>query len=208
MSLSQTFETFSQQRVVIVIGGPIASGKSTLARAVARHLTERGFVAATIDLDLVYEMLDHTGAPKHDAATWSRARRIAAAFTDGLLDDGARVVVAEGDFVEEGARAEFLTSLRPGLPVRFVTLTVPLATALVRVEKDKTRGLSRDPVFLSRHYEEIAESLTERAATQTDLILDTSSVTVSEAARAIMDWSLAVAPEAYEPRISNETGRS
>ena len=42
--------------MVIVICGPIASGKSTVARALAQLLERQGFGVATIDLDLVYEM--------------------------------------------------------------------------------------------------------------------------------------------------------
>jgi uridine kinase len=49
---------------VIVICGPIASGKSTVARAVARLFECRGRKAAVTELDLVYEMLEHRGAAK------------------------------------------------------------------------------------------------------------------------------------------------
>jgi len=44
--------------MVIVICGPIASGKSTVARAVARSFEHLGTQAAVVDLDLVYEMLE------------------------------------------------------------------------------------------------------------------------------------------------------
>ena len=45
--------------LVVVISGPIASGKSALSRAVAAQLEEAEEVAtAVIDLDLVYEMHD------------------------------------------------------------------------------------------------------------------------------------------------------
>jgi adenylylsulfate kinase-like enzyme len=43
---------------VLVITGPIASGKSALGRAVAVELAAAGVSAPVIDLDLVYEMLD------------------------------------------------------------------------------------------------------------------------------------------------------
>jgi chloramphenicol 3-O-phosphotransferase len=190
VSLTETLESFSETRTLIVIGGPIASGKSSLARSVARRFTECGIWAATIDLDLVYEMLDHSDSSKADARTWSRARRVAAAFTEALLDIGVRVVIAEGDFVRKRDRAEFVTALQAPSVLRFVTLNVPLATALVRVGHDPTRGRSRDPAFLKRHYDEVAEVLRERAAAETDLFLDTSKITVDDAALAIIDWSL------------------
>ena len=43
---------------IVVISGPIASGKSTVGRAVTVELSGRGFDAAIVDLDLVYEILD------------------------------------------------------------------------------------------------------------------------------------------------------
>src|SRR6266511_2957329 len=81
------------RRTVIVICGPIASGKSTVARSRGAVVRAPGDRAAVADLDLVYEMLEHDGAAKDRLEKWSRARRAAAALTDGLLDDGVGVVV-------------------------------------------------------------------------------------------------------------------
>jgi predicted kinase len=170
-----------------VIGGPIASGKSTLATGVARAFEAQGLVAATIDIDLIYEMLEHTRAPKSDEVIWSGARRIAGGLTAAFLDDGINVVIAEGDFLDDAARQEFSSMLHGDAAVRFVTLRVDLATALLRVAQDPTRGLSRDKGFLTRHYEELAETLRERPAR--DLCLDTAALTVEQAAAAVVSWS-------------------
>ena len=172
--------------LVIVICGPIASGKSTIARAVARELERRGNAAAAIDLDLVYEMLDPARGPKDDAAIWSAARRAAARLAGALLDDG-RAVIAEGDYLHASERAEFLAALGPGRRVRFVTLSVAPETALGRTHEDPSRGSSRDPDFLLRHYEELAAAL--RSRPEGDLCLDTGAVGVDEAAAAVTDWA-------------------
>ena len=171
-----------------MIGGPIASGKSTLAAALARTFELRGSAAATVDLDLIYEMLEHTAAPKSNAAIWSRARRMAAALVDALLEDGIDVVIAEGDLLDDPARQEFVSVLHDGAAVRFVTLSVDLETALLRVDQDPTRGLSRDRRFLTRHYEELAEMLRRRP--EHDLCLDTGALTVEQCAESIVRWSL------------------
>ena len=56
--------------LIAVIGGPIASGKSSLGRATAARLqTVCGAEVGVIDLDLIYEMLDpraRSGRPKSD----------------------------------------------------------------------------------------------------------------------------------------------
>ena len=97
---------------VVVISGPIASGKSTLSRAVAVRLQERfGIEGAVIDLDLIYEMLDPQGRPKADTRTWSAARRVAGRLATALLAEG-RPIVAEGDFAGEGELPEFLAEKR------------------------------------------------------------------------------------------------
>jgi len=173
--------------MLIAICGPIASGKSTLARAVAGLFVRHGTEAAAVDLDLVYEMLEPGAAAKENAATWGRARRAAGALADALLQDGVGVVVVEGDFLTAEQRNELTTALRSSAPALFVTLRVPIDVALERVQRDPTRGLSRDPGFLRRHYARVEEDVRGRPAT--DLVIDTASVGVDEAARTVVAWA-------------------
>jgi len=173
--------------MLIVICGPIASGKSTVARAIARLFERQGTEAAAIDLDVVYEMLEHDCAPKASLPTWGRARRAVAALTDALLQDGVGVVVVEGDFLTAEQRTEFVTALRSSVAPVFVTVHVSIDLALQRVQRDPTRGISRDPRFLRRHYEQLEETVRSRPAT--DLVVDTASVSVDEAARTIAEWA-------------------
>jgi adenylylsulfate kinase-like enzyme len=178
----------SEGRLVLVIGGPIASGKSSLAAAAARAFERQGLSCATIDLDLIYDMLEHTGAIKNDPAVWTRARRMAGALTKTALDDGTRIVIAEGEFLEEQARREFVTMLSDRARVGFVTLTVSLSTAFDRVSRDPTRGVSRDPDFLAHHYEEIEPVLRRRPSE--DLVLDTGTITLEQSVRRVLDWAV------------------
>jgi chloramphenicol 3-O-phosphotransferase len=175
-------------RLVLVIAGPIASGKSSLAVSVALALEQQGLRAATIDLDLMYEMLERARALKNDSVIWSSARRAAGALTKALLDDGTNVVIAEGDFLDDRARAEFVSMLPDGVAPEFITLTVPLETALVRVDQDPARGISRDRGFLARHYDERADLMRRRP--DSDLCLDTSKLTLDEATQSVVQWAL------------------
>jgi chloramphenicol 3-O-phosphotransferase len=135
----------------------------------------------------VYELLEPAGAPKDQALTWTRARRTAAALADAFTAEGIGVVIVEGDFLLPSERAEFLDALQSPTEVVFVTLHVSFEVALERVAGDATRGLSRDPVFLRRHYDETAEAV--RNCPATDLTLDTGLVGVEEAARSIAAWA-------------------
>jgi adenylylsulfate kinase-like enzyme len=172
---------------VIVVCGPIASGKSSLAISIARALRREGRAAATIDLDLVYEMLSDPGSVKDDQKVWKQARTAAGALATALLQDGTCTVIAEGDFLDGAARREFLTMLPEGASVRFVTLDVPLSTALARVAEDPSRGISRDPAFLAAHYAALSKAMQERP--DGDLCLDTSTLTLEDATQRVLDWA-------------------
>ncbi len=170
--------------MLIVINGSIASGKSTIARAYARHLAARGIEAAVIDLDLLYDMQHHTpGVAKDDDETWAIARRAAAALTDTFLSEGVRDVVVEGTFFTPAERAAYLDALSTRLAPKFVTLSVGYDEALRRAQADLSRGVSRDPAFLRPYYDRVEGDVA--AVPATDLILDTERLTPEEAVAAI-----------------------
>jgi uridine kinase len=60
--------------VLVVVIGPIASGKSTVCRLLARHLVAAGRTVAAIDLDDVAAMVSAPGGrtPTH----WDHAHRV------------------------------------------------------------------------------------------------------------------------------------
>src|SRR5262245_3225183 len=94
--------------LVVLMSGPIASGKSALGRTVAGLLDEMaGSCCAVIDLDLVYEMLDPRGRPKSDQHVWAEARRLAGGMAALLLRAGRSAVVEGGGFSTEEQLAEF-----------------------------------------------------------------------------------------------------
>jgi shikimate kinase len=171
--------------LVAVVSGPIASGKSTLSRAVAARLGETSGVEGTaIDLDIVYEMLDPERRPKSDALLWAAARRVAGRLAAALLTEG-RSVIAEGDFSGERALDEFIGELPNGVHPRLVLLHVDFTEAFDRAAADPTRGLSRDRDFLSAHYRDLVPLWD---ASREVLHLDTGRLTVDEAATAMIEW--------------------
>jgi adenylylsulfate kinase-like enzyme len=169
--------------MLIVITGPIASGKSTVARAVARELEKGGIRVAVIDLDLVHDMVTTGGEPASSDATWAVARRAAATLANTLLEAGIAVVVAEGSFNTPGDRAAFAEHLDRSANPRFVTLRVSYEEALRRAQDDPTRGKSRDPAFLRPYFASVDEALAATPAT--DLVIDTERTPATDAAAAI-----------------------
>ena len=173
--------------LVVVIGGPIASGKSSLGRATAARLEELdGARVGVIDLDLIYEMLDPqggSGRAKNDERLWSQARRVAGRLSAILLVERLHVVV-EGNFAEDQSLAEFERAL-PGLArLRLIMLDVDFEIALQRTQADASRGLSKDPVFLSAHYELFSPQWSEREV----LHLNTGALSLADATEAVIAW--------------------
>ena len=181
--------------LLVVITGLIASGKSTLARAVKQQIEANGIEAAVIDLDLVYEMLDPAALAKNDREKWRQARRVTARLADAFLGEGLAVLV-EGEFLTAAARREFTDAVSSQVKPRFVTLRISFDVALQRAQLDATRGLSRDPDFLRDHHEATAAAVRDVPAT--DLTLDTGEVGISEAAGVVAQWAL-TPPDAPDP---------
>lgn len=149
--------------MIVVVTGPIASGKTTLVHAIARELRRAGRTAATLDRDDVFTQLGGEGAG--DEASWGRANRVCAAFARTLLAEGVEAVVVESDDPVDGAF--------------HVTLTATIDAALARVRRDPTRVVSRDPIFLRAHY----DGYFPLAA---DLTIDTEATSVEEAVWAVL----------------------
>jgi hypothetical protein len=162
--------------VVIVITGPIASGKTTVARALFHELAEIGLQAAVIDLDILEDMLTADG-PKAEAERWARARRAAGRLASGFLSDGLGVVIADGSYNGVTDREDFEQHL--GFDVRpvYVTLTVSFEEALRRAQGDPTRGLSRDPAFLGPYFSAAAAGAANRPPA--DVVIDTESASAA-----------------------------
>ena len=168
--------------MVIVITGPIASGKSTVARVLAQELVGRNVRVAVIDLDILEDMLTAHGS-ESDADTWNLARHAASTLAATFLSDGIAVVIADGSFNEASDRAAFEEHLDARVGPLYVTLTVSYEEALRRAQSDPTRGVSRDPGFLGRYF----AAGTRASATRptADIVIDTESMSAHAAAATI-----------------------
>jgi hypothetical protein len=114
-------------RTVVVVNGPIASGKSAAARQLAGIAEQRARLhAAVIELDELWHMVDHQHPRSGDLEMWLLARRAAAALTDVFLSSGIDLVVCEGPFFTPEERDGYTRHLKTPVRVRFVTLWAPL----------------------------------------------------------------------------------
>jgi predicted kinase len=173
--------------LLIVLSGPIASGKSSVARALAAGLRAQRRAAAVVDLDLLYTMLDEA-QPMDNPVAWRRARRAAATLADEFAVAGVELVVIEGTFWTVSEREEFVSRLTTDNRPRFVTLRVSMPEALRRVAADATRRSSRDPAFLASNHASF--HATVATLSPAELVVDTTRTTTDQAAAMIMaSWS-------------------
>ena len=133
--------------MLVVISGPIASGKSTLAAGLSDDLVRRSVPAGVVEVDLIRRSLRDAS----DRRAWCVART-AAGTVGAMLDSlGIAAVVIEGSFDRAPDRDELVGPLG-ARHILWVGLTVTFDEALRRAQADPTRGLSRDPEFLARYF--------------------------------------------------------
>ncbi len=141
---------------LIVIVGPVASGKSTLAGAVGARLRDEGQEVAVLDLD---EAVEASGnwteltADRFRNAQVAFGKHIAAWLAQGVD------VIAHGPLFEPGAMEAILNNIPPATQVSYVRLTTTYEAALERVAADRNRQISRDPDFLRMSYDRIGPLL-------------------------------------------------
>jgi chloramphenicol 3-O-phosphotransferase len=123
---------------VLILSGPPAAGKSTVAQALA----ERYDRVAHIDVDTLRHFVTPTGYIAPDRPGWERqqalATRNAAALARNFLEERFAVIIDDVVVTAEHL-AQYVEALKPaGAPVHFVRL-------LPRLEVCLARNAAREP---------------------------------------------------------------
>lgn len=147
----ETPSTTARRRLVVIIG-PIAAGKSTLASELAGLMRGGGQAVAVVGLDTVAEM----ALPTLDDWTW--AHDIHGQIVAAWLATPIATVIAEGP--ETPAEVDLLMRHVPSdVSVFRVLLVARYETARQRTSADPSRGISRDPDFLATMYRRFTDEL-------------------------------------------------
>ncbi|GEM_PF-1500734 len=142
---------------LVVVTGPIASGKSAVTKALADRLGKAGRSAAVVDLDDIVAMLH--APPENVEQTWETAREVHGRLVGEWLSSGVDAVIVDGPFYSPSETAALMQCVPTGIAARRVMLLATYDLALERVARDPSRGVSKDPVILRLLYEEFARQL-------------------------------------------------
>jgi Mrp family chromosome partitioning ATPase len=134
----------------VVVVGPIASGKSTVAGALGARFRACGRPTAVLDLDDVVETIG--GFVGLSEARFRQAQHVFGGLVGAWLGAGVDVI-AHGPFVDRDEDAALLHAVPDGVTPRRVLLHATFAAALARVRADPARGLSSHPEVLRETYE-------------------------------------------------------
>lgn len=161
--------------MLVLIVGPIASGKSTVARALTTQLRRDSEQVALVELDQIAEMALPT------LPSWDSAHAIFDSVVAQWLRTALTIVVAEGPGTQDEVD-DLVTQIPPGIVVVTAALTSPFEVAFSRAEADATRGISRERQFLSGIFQQWSQDLPH---IERDVLIDTGRSSVVECVRAI-----------------------
>lgn len=166
----------SARPVLVLIIGPIAGGKSALAAALTDQLRQDGRQVALVGLDEIAAMALPT------LPDWQDAHTIHASVVGQWLRTSLDVVVAEGPESREQVQL-VLDQVPAQTQVLKVIVTIDHEIALARAQADPTRGISKQPEFLSRVHREWQA---EWPLIECDVIIDTGLTALADSVAAVL----------------------
>lgn len=167
---------------LVILTGPIAAGKNTVADVLARQLTERGRTVVIADLDDVAAMVGAPGAAT--AGLWFAAHEAHGALVGQWMRSEVDHVLVVGPIYTADEQAALTRTLPTDAAVLWVVVDAPAAVTLVRAQADPERGLSRVPDFHLAAHRRFRELLVDIPA---DAVFDSSERDAEQIATAILD---------------------
>jgi adenylylsulfate kinase-like enzyme len=130
---------------LVILTGPIAAGKNTVANALARRLTGQGRTVVVADVDDVAAMVARPGAAQ--AGLWFAAHEAHGALVGQWMRSSVEYVVVVGPIYTAEEQATLTRALPDEAAALWVVIDAPVSVTFARAQADPGRGLSRDPDF-------------------------------------------------------------
>jgi thymidylate kinase len=166
---------------LVTITGPLAAGKSTVARLLAERCSRVWAVVVLVDVDEVAAMVAGPGVGPLEQ--WPAAHLAHGALVAGWLRAGVDVVVSDGPGFEPAEHRALDSQLPAGVRPLRVLLDAPVSATWPRAVADPTRGASREHGFHHRLHARYRELVDQVPA---DLRFDTGRTGAEEVAAAVL----------------------
>jgi len=129
----------------VILTGPIAAGKNTVADRLTERLTGCGKTVVVADVDDVAGMVAAPGAAR--AGLWFAAHEAHGALVGQWMRSGVDYVVVVGPIYAAAEQVALTRTLPDDAAVLWVVVDATVSATLARAQADPRRGLSRDPEF-------------------------------------------------------------
>jgi adenylylsulfate kinase-like enzyme len=130
---------------LVILTGPIAAGKNTVADKLAQHLTGCGKTVVVADVDDVAAMVAAPGAA--EAGLWFAAHEAHGALVGQWMRSSVEYVVVVGPIYTAQEQQALTRALPDEAAVLWVVIDAAVSVTVARARADPGRGLSRDPEF-------------------------------------------------------------
>lgn len=165
---------------LVILTGPIAAGKNTVADRLAERLTGCGATVVVADVDDVAAMVAGPGAA--EAGLWHAAHEAHGALVGQWMRSSVQYVVVVGPIYTAAEQAALTRALPDEATALWVVIDAPVSVTLARAQADPQRGLSRDPEFHHAAHRRFRELLPLIPA---DLAFDSQEMDAEQIAAAI-----------------------
>ncbi|MGI5151966.1 hypothetical protein ACQEVC_37330 [Plantactinospora sp. CA-294935] len=142
---------------LVILTGPIAAGKNTVADRLTEHLTRCGRTVVVADVDEVAAMVGPPGAGR--VGLWFAAHEAHGALVGQWMRSNVEYVVAVGPFHTDQEQAALTRMLPDDAAVLWIVIDAAVSVTFARAQADPGRGLSRDPGFHHRAHRRFREML-------------------------------------------------
>ena len=167
---------------LVILTGPIAAGKNTVAERLTRLLTGRGHTVVLADVDDVAAMVGPPGAA--GAGLWFAAHEAHGALVGQWMRSAVDYVVVVGPIYSRDEQAALTRPLPDEVTMVWVVIDAAVSVTLARAQADLERGLSRDPEFHHAAHHRFRKLLPLIPA---DMVFDSEEFSAEQIAVAVAD---------------------
>lgn len=167
---------------LVVVTGPIAVGKNTVADALALMMTARGHSAVVADVDDVAAMVAEPGAA--ESGLWFAAHAVHGTIVGQWMRSAVDYVVAVGPIYSTAEQDALVRHLPQDVSSLWVVIDAPVAVTLARARADHGRGRSREVEFHNAAHRRFRELL---PGIRADIVLDSSALSTQQMVTSIAE---------------------